>query len=94
LRLFDIELRFLAVPTCSPVTVLRLPQLNSSNGRIAWIFQILLIGQGSLGWRQQQLMTCYIVQVFEFGTWNTSEKIGYKNVRLSLLILCLRLNRK
>ena len=78
LPLFDIELRSLPVPACSPVTVLRLPQLNSSNGRTAWIFQTQLIAQGSSGWRQQQLLTCCFVQGFEFGAWNTSEKIGYK----------------
>jgi len=49
LLLFDIELIFLAVAACCPVTVLRLPQLNSSNGRTALIFQILLIAQESSG---------------------------------------------
>jgi hypothetical protein len=58
LALFDIELMFLAVPACSPVTVLRLAQLNSSNGRTALIFQTLLIAQGSSWWRQQQLLKC------------------------------------
>jgi len=58
LPLFDIELSFLAVPACSLVTVLRLPQLDSSNGWTALIFQILLIAQASSGWRQQQLLMC------------------------------------
>ena len=66
--MFDIELGFLDVPACSLVTVLRLQQLNSSNGRTALIFQILLIAQVSSGWLQQQLLTCVFVQVFEFGT--------------------------
>jgi len=82
LPLFHIELSFLAVATCSPVTVLRLTQLNSSNGRTASIFQVLLIAQESSGWRQQQLLTCCFVQVFEFGTWKPSEKTDYKNVRI------------
>jgi hypothetical protein len=68
LSLFDIELSFLAVPACNLVTVLRLPQLNSSNGRITSIFQILLIAQGSSGWRQQQLLTGCYFQVFEIVT--------------------------
>jgi len=58
LPLFDIELRFLAVPACSLVTVLRLSQLDSSNGRTASIFQTLLIAQASSGWWQQKLLTC------------------------------------
>jgi len=91
---FDIELSFLAVPPCSPVTILMLPQLNSSTERTAWIFQILLIAQGSSWWRQQQLLTCCFVQVFEFGTWKISEKIGYKNVRTFSSFMCLRPNRK
>jgi len=49
LLLFDIELSFLAVPHCSPVTVLSLPQLNISNGRTSSIFQILLIAKEN--WR-------------------------------------------
>jgi len=68
LSLFDMDLSFLAVPACSPVTVLRLAQMNSSNGRTAWIFQILLKAQESSWWLQQQLLTCCFVQVFEFGT--------------------------
>jgi len=60
LPLFDIELSFLAVPACSLVTVLRLPQLNSSNELTASIFQTLLIAQASSGWWQQQLlMGCF-----------------------------------
>ena len=90
----DMELMSLAVPACSPVTVLRLPQLNSSNGRTAWIFQIHLVAQRRSGRRQQQLLTCCFVQVFEFGTWNTSEKIGYKKFDFLFFFLCLRLNRK
>ena len=80
--LSDIELSFLAVAACSPVTVLRLPQLNSSNGRTASIFHLLLLAQESSGWRQQQLLTCCFVQAFEFDTWKPSEKIDYKNVRI------------
>jgi len=64
LPLSDIELSFLAVPACNSATVLRLPQLDSSNGRTASIFQILLIAQGRSWWRQQQLLTCCFVQVF------------------------------
>jgi len=94
LPLFDIELSFLAVPPCSLFTILMLPLLNSSIERTAWIFQILLIAQGSAGWRQQQLMTCCFVQAFEFGTWKLSEKICYKNVRTFTSFLCLRPNRK
>jgi len=94
LPLFEIELRLLAVPACSPVTVFRLTQLNSSNGRTAWIFQILLTVQARSWWRQQQLLTCCFVQVFEFGTWKIQWEIGYKNVRHSLPVLCLRLNKK
>jgi len=62
--MFDIELGFLDVPACSLVTVLRLQQLNSSNGRTALIFQILLIAQVSSGWWQQQLLTSIFVHVF------------------------------
>jgi len=57
--LFDIELSFLALPACSLVTVLRLTRLNSSNGRTASIFQIMLILQASSWWRQEQLLTCF-----------------------------------
>ena len=76
LPLFDIELRFLAVPACNSVTALRLPQLDSSNGRTDSIFQILLIAQASSGWRQQQLLTGCFVRGFEFGASNTSRKLA------------------
>jgi hypothetical protein len=52
-----------------------------------------LKAQASSGWRQQQLLTCCFVNVFDFGTSNTSVKIGYRNVRLFLVILYLPLNR-
>jgi hypothetical protein len=94
LPLFDIELKFLAVPACSPVTVLRLPQLNSSNGRTAWIFQILLTAQGSSGWRQQQLLTVVLFRFWNEALENSSEETGHKNVRIFLLNFCLRLNSK
>jgi hypothetical protein len=81
----DTELSSLAVPTHSPVTVLRLPQLNSSNGRTALMFQIVLIVQGRSWWGQQQLLTGWFVQGFEFDTWSKSEKFGYRNVRLPSL---------
>jgi hypothetical protein len=85
----DIELSPLAVPTQNPVTELRLPQLNSSNGRTAFMFQILLIVQGRSWWRQQQLLTCCFDQGFEFGTWKHNELLATQNVRFSLVILCL-----
>jgi len=94
LYLFHIELSFLAVVTCSPVTVLRLRQLNSSNGRTALIFQILLIAQESSGWRQQQLLTCCFVHVFELVLETTVRNLTIKMFDFSLLILCLRLNSK
>jgi hypothetical protein len=59
-----IELRFLAVPPCNQVTVLRLQQVISSNGRTALIFHILLIAQARSGWRQQQLLTCFLFRFF------------------------------
>jgi hypothetical protein len=38
----------------------------------------MLIAQGRSGWRQQQLLVCCFVQVFEFVTWKPCEKIGLK----------------
>jgi len=67
-----------ALPACSSVTELRLPQLNSSNGRTAWIFQILLLAQGISGWRQQQMLTCCFVQVLNLALESPLGKLATK----------------
>ena len=90
MHLFNIELSFLAVPACSPVTVLMLPQLNGSNGRTVSIFQILLIAQGRSGWRQQQLLKCCFVQVLELVLENEVRNVATKYS--TFLIFCLFVN--
>jgi hypothetical protein len=63
-----------------------LPQLNSSNGRTALIFQILLIAQGSSWWRQQQLLTCCFVQVFELVLENEVRNVATKMLDFSYFL--------
>jgi hypothetical protein len=83
----DIELSSLAVPTHSPVTVLRLPQLNRSNGRTALIFQIVLIAQGRSWWGQQQLLTCVLFRSLNLVLEIQSENL-VTNMFDFLLLFC------
>jgi hypothetical protein len=53
-----------------------------------------LKAQAISGWRQQRLLTCCFVNVFDFGTSNTSAKIGYRNVRFFLLFCTYHSTRK
>jgi hypothetical protein len=71
--------------------VLRLSQLNSRNGRTAYILDISNTADSVGAFRVAFVATADVfcfVQVFEFGTLNDSQKFGYKYARLSLVILC------
>jgi len=64
------EMRMRHIVTCghSGSTLVRLPSLDRSNGWTTSVFQIFLIAQARLWLREYQLLTCHLVQVFEFGT--------------------------
>jgi hypothetical protein len=49
--------------------MVRLPSLNRRSSWITATFQIVLISQVRSGLREQQLVTCHLVQYFDSGTW-------------------------